>query len=226
MLLDVEVSVGVQAADRQQMRKEDTDGVGDKLRNKWDYMNTRISQTKKLIHTGTEENKDLELHQPHICWRRWTGQLRSPQHRRHGDPRPARPGLLTMPRNQALKVLTGISGSSVSGTTARTAGKGLVSASQSPSTSSSPMTRDKSTSSSMRWPLRMSDPAPSWVLWVSFPGRALTACGSGSSPSLPVFSGSIEAFLGPASAKLSVGDGAAWRGEVVERVGGRDHTLS
>lgn len=33
MLLDVEVSVGVQAAYRQQMRKEYTDGVGEKLCN-------------------------------------------------------------------------------------------------------------------------------------------------------------------------------------------------
>lgn len=66
MLLYVEMPVGVQAADRQQVGKEDTDGVGDKLRDKRNNMDAGVAQSKKLIHAGTEENKDLGLHQPLI----------------------------------------------------------------------------------------------------------------------------------------------------------------
>lgn len=59
MFLYVEMPVGVQAADRQQVGKEDADGVGNKLRNKRNDVNAGVAKPKKLIHAGTEENKDL-----------------------------------------------------------------------------------------------------------------------------------------------------------------------
>lgn len=61
MLLDVEMSVWIQATDRQQVGKKDAYGIGDQFCNQRYYVDARIAETKELVDAGPEENKDLGL---------------------------------------------------------------------------------------------------------------------------------------------------------------------
>lgn len=61
MLLDVEVSVWIQATDRQQVGKKDAYGIRNQFCNQRYYVYARIAETKELVDASPEENKDLGL---------------------------------------------------------------------------------------------------------------------------------------------------------------------